>query len=306
MTLNVPVATVGNSNAFREVAGLVTLTPAAGENNGVALRVPYYLVPRALSNVTTKVDFRTLKASSPSTKANVKNGGPIAGDADFYAWGLQDAKDEGHASNDLRAVGVQSFEWDPTQQLLVFAVNVWDRWSNAASNEFDIAVDVDNDGTVDYFVVGVDIGPLRPVTSTVRWAPSCSARAAQGRACSSGQPLRLTRQRCSLPALTSQLCRPSEPCLSSSNPRITYAAAGFDLIAGGADVMPGEAKYNAWSSSISQGDFATLPPNGSVTVPISINPTEWALTPALGIMVVTLDDRSTQGNEADLVELFLK
>ena len=160
VTLNVPVATVGDSSAFREVAGLVTLTPGAGQNNGVALRVPYYLVPRALSNVSTKVNIHTLKSSSPSTTANVKNGGPIAGDADFYAWGLQDGKDEGRVSNDLRAVGVQSFEWDPTQQLLVFAVNVWDRWSNAASNEFDIAIDVDNDGTVDYFVVGVDIGAV--------------------------------------------------------------------------------------------------------------------------------------------------
>ena len=52
-TLNVPVASVGNADAFREVAGYVTLTPAAGQNNGVLLRVPYYLVPRALSTVKT-------------------------------------------------------------------------------------------------------------------------------------------------------------------------------------------------------------------------------------------------------------
>ena len=50
VTLNVPVATAGNSLgaglSFREVAGLVTFTPTGGSNNGVALRVPYYLVPR--------------------------------------------------------------------------------------------------------------------------------------------------------------------------------------------------------------------------------------------------------------------
>ena len=61
VTLNVPVATVGNSSAFREVAGLVTLTPGAGQNNGVALRVPYYLVPRALSNVTHQGEHPTLQ-----------------------------------------------------------------------------------------------------------------------------------------------------------------------------------------------------------------------------------------------------
>ena len=55
VTLNVPVATVGASNgaglSFREVAGLITFTPTGGSNNDVTLRVPYYLVPRALSGV---------------------------------------------------------------------------------------------------------------------------------------------------------------------------------------------------------------------------------------------------------------
>ena len=52
VTLNVPVATAGNEDAFREVAGLITFTPAtASDNSNVALRVPYYLVPRALSGV---------------------------------------------------------------------------------------------------------------------------------------------------------------------------------------------------------------------------------------------------------------
>ena len=49
VTLNVPVATVGASNgaglSFREVAGLITLTPTGGSNNGVTLRVP--VLPRA-------------------------------------------------------------------------------------------------------------------------------------------------------------------------------------------------------------------------------------------------------------------
>src|SRR5207302_7387969 len=55
VTLNVPVATVGNADAFRDVAGLVVLTPAGGQNSNVTLRVPYYLVPRADSNIDAKL-----------------------------------------------------------------------------------------------------------------------------------------------------------------------------------------------------------------------------------------------------------
>src|SRR5438552_4613741 len=57
VTLTVPVATAGDSNgsglSFREVAGLIKFTPAtASDNNNVTLRVPYSLVPRALSGAT--------------------------------------------------------------------------------------------------------------------------------------------------------------------------------------------------------------------------------------------------------------
>ena len=60
----------------------------------------------------------------------------------------------GTNSADVRAIGVQSFAnpsaTDPNRRLIVFAVNTWNRWSNAATNEFDIYVDVNQDGTDDY------------------------------------------------------------------------------------------------------------------------------------------------------------
>ena len=48
VTLNVTASTAGNADAFRHVSGNVVLT--GGDNT---LRVPYLLVPRALSKVTT-------------------------------------------------------------------------------------------------------------------------------------------------------------------------------------------------------------------------------------------------------------
>jgi hypothetical protein len=66
-------------------------------------------------------------------------------------------------------------------------------------------------------------------------------------------------------------------------------------------VVAGSAKYNAWSSSISQGDFVTVAPGASdSSVVISVNSAEAARTPALGLMVVTLDNKSGP-DEAQLI-----
>src|SRR5205807_8335444 len=130
VTLNVPVATVGDSNgsglSFREVAGLIKFTPAtASDNNNVALSVPYYLVPRALSGVQATMP-KSVTTASPSTNATLSNlSGPIAGNADFYAWGIASNQSKTSASNDVRGVGVQSFPSSATQAVLVFAVNTW-------------------------------------------------------------------------------------------------------------------------------------------------------------------------------------
>jgi len=67
------------------------------------------------------------------------------------------------------------------------------------------------------------------------------------------------------------------------------------------DVVNGSAKFNAWSSSITQGLFATLAPGASASATISVNSAEWALTPARGLMVVTHDNKSG-ADEAKLMK----
>ena len=165
VTLNVAAATAGDATAFREVAGLVQFTPvSAADNAGVTLRVPYYLVPRAQADISTELG--KLEGTNPSATAEVTNKhGVIPGNADFYAWGLEGKNEPGKVANDVRAVGVQSFGFpspaDPNRALIVFAVNTHNRWSNASVNEFDIGVDVDNDGIDDYVVIGVDQGAIQ-------------------------------------------------------------------------------------------------------------------------------------------------
>jgi len=316
VTLNVPVATAGDSNgaglSFREVAGLITFTPvSAADNAGVSLRVPYYLVPRALSGINVLMK-KSVTTASPTTNATVSNAsGPITGNADFYAWGIQDARDTGLASNDVRGVGVQSFPFpsasDPNRRLLVFAANTWNRWSNASTNEFDISVDVDpaNGNGDDYVVVGVDQGAVQAGVFNGRMAAFVFSTRSAGASVAFFATAPTDSSTALLPILNTQLCRTGEPCLSAANPRLSYHIDSFDLAEGTVDSVPGVGRFNAWSSSISQGDFATVPKGASATVPISINPAEWALTPALGVMVVALDNRAGQ-NEAALLPLALR
>ena len=310
VTLSVPVASAGASNgaglSFREVVGIVQFTPVtAADNAGATLRVPYYLVPRAKSDVSTKLG--KLRGLNPSAVATVTNRhGAIAGDADFYAWGLEDRKVPGRASNDVRAVGAQSFDWDATRRILVFAVNTHDRWSNASTNEFDIAVDVNGDGIDDYFVVGVDQGAVTTGVFNGQMGTFVFSSRSPGASTSIFGAIAPTDSSTAvLPVLTSQLCRPQEPCLSAANPRITYSAVAFDLAYGGVKAVAGTAKFNVWASAISQGGFTTVAPGGrDASTVIAVDPAEWERTPAKGIMVVTLDNKSGK-DEAQLIEVEL-
>ena len=302
MTLNVPVATAGNSDAFREVAGMITLTPAAGSNNGVTLRVPYYLVPRAQANVKTTV--AKLQGNATSTTATITNkGGAIPATYDFYAWGLEDGKEPGSkASNDIRAVGVQSFPSSASQAVIVFAVSVNNRWSNAATDEYDIPLDVNGDGTVDYTVVAVDSGAVTAgVFNGIMGAFVFSATGAtQSRFAGSR---RTTAPRSSFLSRPSQLCRPTLPCLSAANPRFTYSAVGFDLSDTEApDGVAATARTTRGTPAFGEFAFGSVAPNATATQPLSINAAEYALTPPLGLMVVTQDNKAG-ADEADLVKI---
>src|SRR5438552_7688955 len=237
VTLNVPVATAGASNgcglSFREVAGLITFTPATpSDNNNVKLRVPYYLVPRALSGVNATMP-KSVTTASPSTNVTLSNpSGPISGNADFYAWGLNNSKKPGANSANVRGIGVQSFPFTATQQLLVFAVNTWNRWSNAATNEFDIYVDVDpaNNNGYDYIVVGVDQGAVQTGTFNGRMATFVFSTRSSGAAVVFFATAPSDGSTAELVVRSGRLCRSGEPCLSAANPRLTYQAFGFDLL----------------------------------------------------------------------------
>lgn len=290
LQLSVPVATVGDSSAFREVQGRVVFTPTGG-NNGVTLSVPYYLVPRARSLVDAHI-----LGSEHAASVNLHNlSSAVTGTADFYAWGLRGGNRS--LGTGLRAVGVQSFTDPVNGQVLVFAVNTFGRSSNPLTNVYDIFVDVNGDGVPDYDIEAADLSHFTGASSLAgvmvvavfNLSTGAGSREFVATAPTDGTTVLL-------PLVA------ADAGVTAGNPRFSYVAQTRDRN-GDIDTITTAASFNAFSSSISTGAFVTLPPGMGASVPLVINRQEFQQTPALGQMVVSLENRAPEGEEALLLGL---
>jgi subtilisin family serine protease len=285
VTLSVAGATAGDSTTFNEVAGLVTLTPASpADNNGVTLTLPYYLVERARSDLSANL-VGSLTPRRPTATVRLKNDSTAAqtGYADFYAWGLAGTR-QGAAPFDIRAVGVQAFPISATTSWLVFAVNTFDRFNTSAIGEVDIYLDTDGDGWSDYVIYNTTDSTNTPVVGLMNLHTGVARLVSYAIAPTDGATLLM-------PIKTSSLG------LLPSNPRLSYQAYGFNWY-GAFNAVPGVAKFNAFTPSISNGDWVPVAPGTTALEPASIDPAEWALTPALGLMIVNNENRSGAGQAA--------
>jgi subtilisin family serine protease len=292
VSLNVPAATSGDSGAFHEVAGIVTFSPStAGDNNGVSLTVPYYLVPRARSSITTEVsdDFGP---AHPAGVAEVRNASrAVAGTADFYAWALR-GHNKAAGFVGLRAVGAQSFDAGPDGQVVVFAVNTFQRWSSPSVTVFDLYIDVNGDGKPDYLVEAADIGLYLNLGFTGHLV-SAVFDLHKGGGILEFNAITATDQSTILIPVPA-----ADIGLTAANPRFTYVQVqGSDLTTGVSDTLAGSGGFNAFNSSISTAIGAALNPTERISLPLSIDPAEWAKTPALGLMVVGLENFNRGGEE---------
>jgi subtilisin family serine protease len=296
VSLSIPVATVGATHddfanpLFPEIAGYVTFTPASPSmNGGVTLTLPYYLVPRARSNVIPSLTSR-LSPSRPNAKVLVSNIlGGITGTADFYSWGLFSKKPQGVTLYDTRAVGVQSILGAvPNDSILVFGINTFERFSSPELAEFDILIDRDGDNKPDFLIAGIDNGALTTgsldgqfVTVIINLSTNRGIIRPTADAPTDGSTVLL--------ALLA-----SDVGLDAKNfPRFTYTAATFNLADQTSADMPGKGSFNAFTPSITNADaFTTVDRNKVALVPVSIDPKEWARTPSLGLMVVSEDNQS--------------
>ncbi len=297
VTLSVPAASAGNSGAFRQVSGNVVLA-----NDAITLRVPYLLVPRALSTVETA--GKLTPNGKPATFTVTNPNGVITGTADVYQWGLQDKDDVNEASlggsgYDLQAAGVQSFDFGGGEELIVFALSTHDRWSNAAVNEYDVIVDVNADGTPDYIVIGFDLGALTtgsfngiPASFVLDLATGGISFTGFGASAPTDSSTYL------LPVLSSQIG------LTAANGGFSYQVQSFSLEGAGSDAMGGTAKFDPWNPALVSDEefpFRVVAPGGTATFDLAMSATAYAKQKPLGVMIVSPDDAA--GAEAQLISV---
>jgi subtilisin family serine protease len=299
VTLSVPADTVGSTHdasgndLFQEVAGYLTFTPSASTNHGIALHVPYYLVPRARSDLDPSLTGNLTPEHPQGTVRLTNRGGAIAGNADFYAWGLSGTR-QGVNFFDVRAVGVQTNPLPgPTDSLLVFAVNTFERFSNPSVGEFDVLIDTNGDGVADYDVFAADLGLLtgpdfdgQMVVGLANLATGVATINFFAEAPTDGSTVLM-------PVLASSLG------LGSSS-RFSYRVQFSNNYDGTSGLVPGTASFDAFNPAISNAMFVPVAPDATATVPVQIVPAQWAKTPALGLMVVTEDNQSG-GAQANLI-----
>ena len=267
------------------------------------IRVPYLAVPRsnsnvALANVPDKINPRA--GGVPVTLTNA--GGAVEGTADFYALGVKDAEGDvplaGHPGTDLRAVGVQSWAADDgSDSLLVFAVNTWDRNSNAARNQTEVLIDTNKDGAYDWSVFATDSGLVR--------AGGANGINEVFMADLVNGGLYAAGYYATSPTDNSTVLLPvwaGDLGLTADKGDFEYSAYVSSLIDSGAyDAMDGRSGYNPWKPSFADYPFATVPVDGSVDVTVELTGNGIGKNKSGGVMVVVLDNAAGE-DEALLLE----
>ena len=279
-------ATVGSDQAnFGAAFGNVVLSSGSD-----TLTVGALLVPRPSAKVSASIDGSLNGAKTSATLALSNKGSVVGGDADVYTWGLEDRKDQRIGGGfDLQAAGVQSFDLG-SSDLMVFAVSTHDRYSNAASVEFDILIDTDRDGTDDFAVFSYDLGAVTVgdangengvfVYDMVTSALSITSLA--GSPTDSSTVL--------LPVLASDL---------GIDGPFDYTVVSF--YGDSFDQFDAKATYDPAAKALSDGLWAAVPAGGKATLPLTKDRGAFAATRPLGLMVVSYDNPA--GGEASLIRV---
>ena len=284
------------------VRGDIVATKTAGDASAQDLVVPYLVVPRGLSNVVAGTPAAWTMSNGPTGKGftstlPVTNNGIHAGTADLYAWGIHDGNDS-NAPMDVRDVGVQvqpgaNFGVSDSDRGLVFLINTYGQATNQSVNEYDVLIDTNGDGQADFVVVGFDLGALLTGVADGRYG-SFTIDASTGDiidAFFADAPM--NGSTIELPAIASEIGMVQKAAKPTA---FRYTVNAFSLVPGGIVDTMGSALFDPFHPAVSSG---VLNPDGTpkavaagstISLPLSIDKSQQAKTPALGWLVASVDD----------------
>lgn len=292
--------------AMNALRGVVIVNPRGSAAGRYNLRVPFLLVPRGESDIRPSgaLSGVTVDGDTSSASIKIKNFGLHAGIADVYAWGEYDA-DDGQTKTDIRATGAQSIPGpeaglDPSDKLIVFAVNMWRPWSTASDLDLEVEVDTNGDGETDFIVVGIDLGLVftgfpTGETGVITVDPEFNIIDGwSGTAPINGSTYLL-------PTTASDLGLAdgsgSFDYDTHAYPVVTEFGAGFE------DAASGVGHFDPFDPAVSQGEYISLTRDQSVTLRLKTHRTAYILNPAKGWMVVSHDDADGRA-QANLVPIW--
>ncbi len=294
--LDVAAAAVGGTHApdgstpFHDVAGTIRLTPSSSRlNNGVTLTVPYYLVARTRSNLSTSATTLLGLPAGANNLVVSNSGGALAAEPDFYSLGQIAAAPQGVAYADARAIGVQAWPDGAGDSFMVFAINTFGRFSNAAGwLEWDIFIDTTGTGGApDYVLVGGRGGWFTSTASLAETPVSALIKLSTGAVTALYYADTATdNSTVLLPVYASDMG------MTAANPRITYYLNSFGPDGSGAAMPGGRGRFNAFTPALNVSGTGSIAPGGSAAATVGVNPVEWAITPAKGLMIVAPDNLS--------------
>ncbi len=287
-----------DGTTLNSVRGAVVATPRGSAPGRYALRVPFLLVPRGLSNVeATKTLQWSLAGGIASSSTKIKNNGNHAGIADQYAWGESDAN-EHLGITDIRATGVQTLPGilPPGDSLLVFAVNMYGRWSTPSDLDVEVEIDVDGDAVTDFYLVGFDSGALfagafdGAVLSFLFDADFNLVDLWPAVAPTNGSTYLLATAASSLG-------------LAGGASSFDYETFVYPVFVGvSPDAASGTGHFDALAPALSTGEYIPLTHGQSVQLPLTVDTARFATDPALGWLIASNDDANGR-RQADLIPI---
>jgi len=234
--------------------------------------------------------------SGPFTPDSLRitNDGPHEGVYDLYQWALSD--DPADASDetvpDIASVGVQLYG-GTEGETVVFAINTTNRLATQSMSEYDIWIDVGQDGTYEYVIVVIDGGlalegdfdgtmlallldgnTFSYISSFVAFAPANSSIV-------------------EAPVLWADL----------GSADFAFDVSSFSLATGGSDFSD-TAAFDPGDPAVTNGAYATIPAGTLVSIPAAYDRAAAIAQSALGWMVVTVDNASGT-SEANTVPIMV-